>query len=70
MIILTACATQVLECFLSWIKYTNLHAAEIAQNSFIPECFKHVVEGLVIMLQATETTSLTLKKSKEAPQEH
>jgi len=45
---------KVLECFLSWIKYTNLQANEIAQNPFIPECFKYVVEGGELSETATD----------------
>merc|ERR1740117_1076567 len=36
---------KVLECFLSWIKFTNLQAADLAQNSMIPDCFRYVTEG-------------------------
>eukprot|EP00927_Polykrikos_kofoidii_P033794 TRINITY_DN28635_c0_g1_i1.p1 TRINITY_DN28635_c0_g1~~TRINITY_DN28635_c0_g1_i1.p1 ORF type:complete len:979 (+),score=168.99 TRINITY_DN28635_c0_g1_i1:417-2939(+) len=36
---------KVLECFLSWIKFTNLQANEIAQNPLIPECCNFVKEG-------------------------
>merc|ERR1719230_643488 len=36
---------KVLECFLSWIKFTNLQANDIAQNPLFPECFKYVTEG-------------------------
>ena len=45
---------EVLECFLSWIKYTNLQAADIAQNPLIPECFKHVVDGADLSETATD----------------
>ncbi|CAL1144993.1 unnamed protein product [Cladocopium goreaui] len=45
---------KVLECFLSWIKYTNLQASDIAQNPLIPECFKHVVEGGELSETATD----------------
>jgi transportin-3 len=36
---------KVLECFLSWVKFTNLQANDIAQSTFLPECFKYVMEG-------------------------
>jgi len=36
---------RVLECFLSWIKFTTLQPAEIAQNPIIPECIKYITEG-------------------------
>ncbi|CAK9092755.1 Transportin-3 (Importin-12) (Imp12) (Transportin-SR) (TRN-SR) [Durusdinium trenchii] len=45
---------KVLECFLSWIKYTNLQASDIAQNPLIPECFKHVVSGGDLSETATD----------------
>ncbi|CAK9092789.1 Transportin-3 (Importin-12) (Imp12) (Transportin-SR) (TRN-SR) [Durusdinium trenchii] len=45
---------KVLECFLSWIKYTNLQASDIAQNPLIPECFKHVVSGGNLSETATD----------------
>lgn len=45
---------KVLECFLSWIKFTNLQASDIAQNPFIPECFKFVVEGGELSETATD----------------
>ncbi|CAE8627237.1 unnamed protein product, partial [Polarella glacialis] len=45
---------KVLECFLSWIKFTNLQANDIAQNPFLPECFKYVVEGGDLSETATD----------------
>lgn len=45
---------KVLECFLSWIKFTNLQAADIAQNPLIPECCKYVTEGGELSETATD----------------
>ncbi|CAJ1383125.1 unnamed protein product [Effrenium voratum] len=45
---------KVLECFLSWIKFTNLQASDIAQNPLLPECFKHVVEAGDLSETATD----------------
>jgi len=45
---------KVLECFLSWTKFTNLQANDIAQNPLLPECFKYVVEGGDLSETATD----------------
>lgn len=45
---------KVLECFLSWIKFTNLQAADLAQNSMIPDCFRYVTEGGELSETATD----------------
>eukprot|EP00928_Gymnodinium_smaydae_P009867 TRINITY_DN13693_c0_g1_i1.p1 TRINITY_DN13693_c0_g1~~TRINITY_DN13693_c0_g1_i1.p1 ORF type:complete len:950 (+),score=239.04 TRINITY_DN13693_c0_g1_i1:119-2968(+) len=45
---------KVLECFLSWIKFADLQAAEIANNPLIPECCKYVAEGGDLSEPATD----------------
>lgn len=59
---------KVLECFLSWIKFTNLQAGEIAQNPLLPECFKYITEGgdlaeisTDIVVEVLRMSSLDLK---------
>mmetsp|Transcript_74396 Transcript_74396/g.162718 ORF Transcript_74396/g.162718 Transcript_74396/m.162718 type:complete len:954 (+) Transcript_74396:85-2946(+) len=36
---------RVMECFLSWIKYSQLQPGDMAQNPLLPECFKGIIEG-------------------------
>lgn len=38
---------KVLECFLSWVKFTSVQATDIAQTGLIPECVQFVVDGNV-----------------------
>lgn len=45
---------KVLECFLSWIKFTSMQATDMAQYGLIPECFKCVVEGDELSETATD----------------
>lgn len=54
---------KVLECFLSWIKFTNLQAHDIAQNPLIPECFKYVTEGGELSEIATDIIIEILRMS-------
>mmetsp|Transcript_88253 Transcript_88253/g.263153 ORF Transcript_88253/g.263153 Transcript_88253/m.263153 type:complete len:960 (-) Transcript_88253:318-3197(-) len=54
---------KVLECFLSWIKFTNLQASDIAQNPMIPECFKYVTEGGELSETATDIIIEVLRMS-------
>merc|ERR1719330_626835 len=51
------------ECFLSWIKFTNLQAAEMSQNQLLPECFKHVCEGGELSENATDIIIEVLRMS-------
>jgi len=59
---------KVMECFLSWLKFTNLQAGDIAQNPLLPECFKNVTEGgelseigTDIIIEVLRMSSLDLK---------
>mmetsp|Transcript_55633 Transcript_55633/g.156624 ORF Transcript_55633/g.156624 Transcript_55633/m.156624 type:complete len:979 (+) Transcript_55633:47-2983(+) len=54
---------KVLECFLSWIKFTNLPAADIAQNALIPECFGYVTSGGELSETATDIIIEILRMS-------
>jgi len=36
---------KVLECFLSWLKFAKLQAAELSSNPMILECFKNILIG-------------------------
>lgn len=54
---------KVLECFLSWIKFTNLQANDIAQNPMIPECFKYILEGGDLSETATDIIIEVLRMS-------
>jgi len=45
---------KVLDCFLSWIKFTNLQACDIVQNPLVPECCKYVTEGGALSETATD----------------
>merc|ERR1719330_1803770 len=54
---------KVLECFLSWIKFTNLQAGEMSQNPLIPECFKNVCEGGELSDIATDIIVEVLRMS-------
>lgn len=46
---------EALECFLSWIKFTNVPASHIAQNPLIPQCFEHVAHWDDLSETATDT---------------
>ncbi|CAK9046785.1 unnamed protein product, partial [Durusdinium trenchii] len=46
---------KALECFLSWIKFTNVPASHIAQNPLIPQCFEHVAHWDDLSETATDT---------------
>mmetsp|Transcript_121038 Transcript_121038/g.353709 ORF Transcript_121038/g.353709 Transcript_121038/m.353709 type:complete len:962 (-) Transcript_121038:341-3226(-) len=59
----TQAKKKVLECFLSWIKFTNLQANDIAQNPMIPECFKYVTEGGELSETATDIVIEVLRMS-------
>lgn len=52
---------KVLECFLSWVKFTNLQAADIARTSLIAECFQYVTEGGELSETATDIIVEVLK---------
>jgi len=54
---------KVLECFLSWIKFTNLQAGEMSQNPLLPECFKNVSEGGELSEIATDIIIEVLRMS-------
>jgi len=54
---------KVLECFLSWIKFTNLQANDISQNPLIPECFKYVTDGGELSETATDIIIEVLRMS-------
>lgn len=54
---------KVLECFLSWIKFTNLQANDMAQNPLIPECCKFVNEGGQLSETATDIIIEVLRMS-------
>lgn len=54
---------KVLECFLSWIKFTNVQASDIAQNPIIPECFRHIIEGSELSETATDIIIEVLRMS-------
>mmetsp|Transcript_100858 Transcript_100858/g.325559 ORF Transcript_100858/g.325559 Transcript_100858/m.325559 type:complete len:957 (-) Transcript_100858:114-2984(-) len=59
----TQAKKKVLECFLSWIKFTNLQASDIAQNPLLPECFKYVTEGGELSETATDIIIEVLRMS-------
>eukprot|EP00408_Alexandrium_pacificum_P059873 CAMPEP_0171173964 /NCGR_PEP_ID=MMETSP0790-20130122/10488_1 /TAXON_ID=2925 /ORGANISM="Alexandrium catenella, Strain OF101" /LENGTH=936 /DNA_ID=CAMNT_0011638833 /DNA_START=59 /DNA_END=2866 /DNA_ORIENTATION=- len=54
---------KVLECFLSWVKFTHLPAGDIAQNPLLPECFKYVTEGGELSETATDILIEVLRMS-------
>jgi len=58
---------KVLECFLSWIKLTNLPAPAIAQNPLIPECLAFVREGGELSETATDIIIEVLRMSSLDP---
>lgn len=58
-----AAKKKVLECFLSWIKFTNLQPSEMAQNPLLPECFKSITEGGELAETATDIIIEMLRMS-------
>lgn len=50
----TLAKKKVLECFLSWIKFTTLQVNEIAQNPLLPQCFQIISEGSELSETATD----------------
>jgi len=54
---------KVLECFLSWVKFTDVPPNELAQNPLIPECFKFVEEGSELSETATDIIIELLRMS-------
>jgi len=56
---------KVLDCFLSWIKFTDLQVGDIAQNPLIPECFKYVFEGGELSETATDIIIEILRMSSQ-----
>jgi transportin-3 len=49
-----AAKKKVLECFLSWIKFTHVQPHDMAQNPMLPECFKYITEGGELSETATD----------------
>mmetsp|Transcript_5331 Transcript_5331/g.12828 ORF Transcript_5331/g.12828 Transcript_5331/m.12828 type:complete len:967 (-) Transcript_5331:50-2950(-) len=54
---------KVLECFLSWVKFTDVPPHDLAQNPLIPECFKYVEEGTELSETATDIIIELLRMS-------
>lgn len=52
---------KVLECFLSWLRFTNLQPGDMAQNPLLPECFKFITEGGELSELATDIVIELLK---------
>mmetsp|Transcript_71912 Transcript_71912/g.113964 ORF Transcript_71912/g.113964 Transcript_71912/m.113964 type:complete len:965 (+) Transcript_71912:107-3001(+) len=61
---------KVLECFHSWIKFTQLPPQEMAQNPMLPECFKYISEGGELSETATDIIVEVLRMCQDDLQYH
>lgn len=56
---------KVLECFLSWSKFTNMHPGDLSKNPLLPECFKYISEGGELSETATDIIVELLRMSHD-----